>query len=110
MRKLKINNSQKVIKDVQAYFKKVPEGDFLLRLNAILLIAQGADCSDVAKLFQKSIRTIHLWVNTVNNDNINALETSRRPGRTSKLTDSVREQLEQDLRFSPEIYGYNQIA
>jgi len=110
MHKLKINSPQKVIKDIQIYFKKIPDGDFLLRLNAILLIAQGSDCSAVAKLFNKSIRTIHSWVNTVNNYDINALKTSERPGRTSKLTDTVREQLKQDLRLSPEIYGYNQVA
>jgi len=54
MRKLKINNYQKVIKDVQAYFKKVPEGDFLLRLNAILLIAQGAAIAQTLQNYFKN--------------------------------------------------------
>ena len=63
-----------------------------------------------SKLFNKSIRTIHSWVNTVNKDGIDALKTSERPGRTSKLTNSMKQQLKQDLRLSPEIYGYNQVA
>jgi len=110
MHKLQINNPKKIIKDIQVYFKKIPGSDFLLRLTAILFIAQGSDCSVVAKLFNKSIRTIHSWVNTVNNDGIDALKTSERPGRTSKLTNSMKQQLKQDLRLSPEIYGYNQVA
>ena len=110
MRKLQINNPKKVIKNIQVYFKDIPDSDFLLRLVAILFIAQGSDCSVVAKLFNKSVRTIHSWVNTVNKYDINALKTSERPGRTSKLSDSMKEQLKQDLRLSPEIYGYNQVA
>jgi len=110
MHKLQINNPKKIIKDIQVYFKKIPGSDFLLRLTAILFIAQGSDCLVVAKLFNKSIRTIHSWVNTVNNDGIDALKTSERPGRTSKLTNSMKQQLKQDLRLSPEIYGYNQVA
>lgn len=110
MRKLQINNPDKVIKDIQVYFREVPDSDFLLRLNAILFIAQGSDCSAIAKLFNKSVRTLHSWVNIVNTFGINALKTSERPGRTSKLADFIKEQLKQDLRISPEIYGYNQVA
>lgn len=110
MHKLQINNPKKVIENIQIYFKKMPDSDFLLRLTAILFIAQGSDCSVVAKLFNKSIRTIHSWVNTVNKDGIDALKTSERPGRTSKLTNSMKQQLKQDLRLSPEIFGYNHVA
>ena len=110
MRKLQINNPNEVIKEIQSYFEKLPEGDFLHRLHAIFLIAIGWDCSTVAKLFKKSVRTIHSWVNTVNTYGINALKTFQRPGRPSRLSDLEKGQLKQYLQFSPEIYGYNQVA
>ena len=110
MQKLKIDKPVEVIRQIQDYFKKLPEGDFLHRLHAIFLIALGWDCPTVAKLFKKSVRTIHAWVNTVNLYGIHALETSQRFGRPSRLTDLDKEQLKQDLRLSPEIYGYNQVT
>ena len=110
MRKLQINNRNQVIKEIQSYFQKLPEGDFLHRLNAIFLIALGSDCTSIAKLYKKSIRTIHSWVNTVNKYGINALKTSQRSGRPSSLSDSDKEQLKKDLRLSPETFGYNQVA
>lgn len=110
MRKLKINNPDDIIKEIQDYFSKVPEGDFLHRLHAIFLVALDQDCLTVARLFNKSIRTIHSWVNTVNNYGINALKTSQRPGRPSRLGDLEKEQLKKDLKLSPEIFGYNQVA
>lgn len=110
MQKLTINKPTEVIQQIQDYFKKLPEGDFLHRLHAVFLIALGCDCPTVAKLLNKSVRTIHSWVNTVNSYGIDALKTSPRSGRPSRLTDLDKEQLKQDLRLSPEIYGYNQVA
>jgi transposase len=110
MRKLQLNNNKEVIQEIQSYFKKLPDGDFIHRLNAILLIAHDWDCSSIAKLYKKSIRTIHSWVHTVNQYGIEALKTSQRPGRTSGLTELDKEQLKQDLQISPEIYGYSQVA
>lgn len=110
MLKLKINNTKRVTEDIQLFFKKLPEGDFLFRLNAIFLIAQGMDCSTVSKLYKKSVRTIHSWVNSVNKHGINALKTSHRPGRPSSLSELDKEQLKKDLAMSPKVYGYNQVA
>lgn len=86
MHKLLLNNNKEVVREIQSYFKKLPDGDFIHRLNAVLLIAHDWDCSSIAKLYKKSIRTIHSWVHTVNQHGIEALKTSHRPGRTSGLT------------------------
>jgi len=110
MRNLKINNPNKIIKDIQDYFGKLPEGDFLHRLHAVFLIALGWKCPTVASYFKKSVRTIHGWVNTVNEAGIEALKTANRSGRPAQLTDCDKEQLKLDLRLSPELYGYHQVA
>jgi transposase len=110
MQKLLINNATDVIEQIQLYFKKLPEGDFLQRLFAISLIALGWDCASVSKLFRKSVRTIHGWVNTVNESGIQELRTSDRPGRKARLTVIDKEQLKLDLKLSPEIYGYHQVS
>lgn len=110
MQKLTINNATDVIEQIQLYFKKLHEGDFLLRLCAIGLIAFGWNCAAVAKLFRKSVRTIHGWVNTVNESGIQELRTSDRPGRKARLTVLDKEQLKLDLKLSPEIYGYHQVS
>jgi transposase len=110
MRKLKINNPDEIIEQIQCYFNELPEGDFLHRLHAVFLIALNHDCLSVANLFNKSVRTIHAWVNIVNTHGIEALRTTPRPGRPSQLSAMAKEQLKQDLQISPEIYGYNQVA
>jgi transposase len=108
MHKLTLKNTTEVIDEIQHYFEDLPDGDFLHRLHAIFLIALGWDCSTVAKHFHKSVRTIHAWVNTVNQSGIQALRTSDRPGRTARLSALDKEQLRFDLKLSPEIYGYHQ--
>jgi transposase len=110
MHNLTINNPNKIIKDIQDYFDKLPEGDFLHRLHAIFLIALGWNCPAVASYYKKSVRTIHSWVNTVNESGIEALRTANRSGRPSQLTDIDKEQLKLDLKLNPEIYGYHQVA
>lgn len=108
MQKLTLKNADKVIKEIKTYFDQLPEGDFLHRLHAIFLIALGWDCPTVAKHFHKSVRTIHAWVNKVNQSGIQALKTSDRSGRPARLSDLDKEQLKLDLKLSPEIYGYHQ--
>lgn len=110
MQKLTLNNAAEVIHEIQLYFDKLPEGDFLHRLHAIFLIALGWDCSTVSKYFHKSVRTIHSWVNTVNQSGIQALRTSERPGRTARLSALAKEQLKLDLKLSPEFFGYHQVT
>lgn len=97
-----------MIKEIQEYFNHLPEGDFLHRLHSIFLIALGWDCPTVAKKFNKSVRTIHAWVNAVNHFGIQSLRTSDRSGRPAKLTTLDKQQLTLDLKLSPEIYGYHQ--
>ncbi len=55
MQKLTLNNATNVIEQIQLDFKKLHEGDFLLRLYAISLIALGWNCAAVAQLFRKSV-------------------------------------------------------
>ncbi len=88
----------KINKDIQDYFNKLPEDDLLHRLHAIFLIALGWNCSTVASYYKKSVRTIHNWVNTVNESGIESLKTAYRSGRPSQLTDFDKKQLKLDLR------------
>ena len=108
MQKLTLDNPNKVIKEIQVYFNKLPEGNYLHRLHAIFLIALGWDCPTVAKHFDKSVRTIHAWVIAVNQSGIQSLRTSERPDRPPRLSALDKEQLKLDLKLSPEIYGYHQ--
>jgi transposase len=108
MHKLTINNNDKVILDVLDHFNKLPDGDFLQRLHAILLIASGVECSNVAKMFNRSRRTVHRWINAVNNGGIDALRNSRKSGRPAKLSEEEKEQLRRDLELEPGAFGYDQ--
>lgn len=108
MKKLNLNIADKVKRKIQVYFEQLPEGDFLHRLHVMFLIALSWDCPTVAKHFQKSVRTIHAWVNTVNQAGILSLRTSERAGRPPRLSELAKEKLKLDLRLSPEIYGYHQ--
>jgi transposase len=110
MHSLKINNPNKINKDIQNYFDKLSEKDFLHRLHAIFLSALGWNCLTVVSYYKKFVRKIHNWVNTVNESGIEALKTVHRSGGPAQLTDLDNEQLKLDLRRSPEIYGYHQVA
>ncbi|MDR4509438.1 MAG: helix-turn-helix domain-containing protein [Candidatus Brocadiaceae bacterium] len=77
-------------------------------LHCILLICHGKTCADVAALFDDALRTVQHWVRRFNDEGIDGLRDSGRPGRQSRLSKEEREILTRDLRVSPREFEYMQ--
>jgi transposase len=71
------------------------------KLHAILLVAQGFNCSEVSRIMGDSVRTIQNWVNLFDKKGFSGLSERKRPGRPSRLTDDQLEIIRDALKRSP---------
>jgi transposase len=108
MRKLEIKDAEIIGLAVQGEISRSEESRYDHRLHGILLVCGGFSCSEVAKLFGQSPRTVQYWVRRFEESGFSGLQETPRPGRPSVLDASVWQALGQDLRRSPFELGYGQ--
>jgi transposase len=63
-----------------------PEERILHRLHSVVLVLNGFSCSEVAKCYGDSARSVAYWVERFEGKGLAGLEEEARSGRPSKLT------------------------
>lgn len=105
MRPLTISNSSTVVQALQDEIRRSPDSRYDHRLHGVLLVAQGLNCREVAKLLGDGPRTVQLWVRRFEAEGLAGLIEGERPGRPTKLSEEQLQEMEQVLRGSPKEVG-----
>ena len=105
MKKAKISDAEIAILILQDEIRRSYEARYDHRLHAILMVAQGMSCRQVAQLLGDSSRTVAYWVKRFEADGLSGLADADRPGRPSKLDQRQLQSIEVALRSHPSQYG-----
>ena len=105
MKPLTIADKEMMIAAIHDEIRRSKDARYDHKLHAILLVAQGMRCPEVARIMGDSVRTIETWVNKFENHGLSALEEKPRSGRPSKLSDEQKEDLKKVLAGTPRDYG-----
>jgi len=76
------------------------------RLHALLLVASGRSCSEVAQWFGESASTVQRWVRRFQAHGLGGLHDVARSGRPRSLDAMQWRRLEADLRKTPRYFGF----
>ena len=105
MKALIIDNAEDVILALQDEIRRNDEARYDHRLHALLLVAQGMSCRQVAQLLGDSPRIVAYWVNRFENEGFAGLVDAERLGRPCRLNSDQLSELELVLRGEPREYG-----
>lgn len=98
----------KVTKESLVVFAKSIPGAWVgLRIAAILLILEGQRPGWTADVLGLSRMSLNRWIRAVNTLGQEALRDKQRPGRPSRLTPKIAQQVEKHLEQSPQAFGLN---
>ena len=86
---------------LQDEIRRSHEARYDHRLHAVLLVAQGGICPEVAAILGDSIRTVQYWVNRFETEGFAGLADADRPGRSPKLVEQQLDVINNVLRKSP---------
>jgi transposase len=75
------------------------------RLHALLLVAAGRSCAEVALWFGENASTVQRWVRRYRMQGLDGLHDAERPGRPPTLDGMRLRRLEADLRKAPRDFG-----
>ena len=88
--------------------REAPTTKAVKRLMIALAYADGVRVETLSDRYGIPRATVYSWLDRFEHQSISeAIEDDSRPGRPSKLDDSQREQLLNDLREPPEELGYD---
>ena len=105
MKKSKISDAETVILILQDEIRRSYEARYDHRLHAILMVAQGMSCRNVAQLLGDSPRTVAYWVKRFEAEGLSGLADADRSGRPSRLDGQQLQLIEVALRSHPSQYG-----
>ena len=105
MKKLVIRDAEEVVLGLQDEIRRSDKAKYVHRLHALLLVAQGMSCRQVAKLLGDAPRTIANWVNRFENEGFVGLVDAERSGRPSRLNSDHLAELGVVLRREPREYA-----
>jgi transposase len=94
-----------LIAAIQDEIRRSDEARYDHRLHAILLVAEGMTCSEVATVFDDSVRTIQSWVRRFEEKGFAGLAELDRSGRPPRLNEKQLKEIERILRASPRQAG-----
>ena len=107
MKRINISNADTVILILQDEIRRSYEARYDHRLHAILMVAQGMNCRQVAKLLGDAPRTVAYWVNRFEAEGLSGLADADRPGRPRRLNEQQLQEIQKALRSAPADYGLN---
>ena len=90
---------------IQDEIRRSDEARYDHRLHAVLLVAQGMTCPEVAARLGDSVRTVQTWVHRFEEEGFAGLAEADRPGRPARLNEKHRKVIERVLRASPRDAG-----
>ena len=105
MKTLSISDAETMVLALQDEIRRSQEARYDHRLHAILLVAQGVTCPEVASLLGDAPRTVQYWVSRFELEGLAGLADADRSGRPKKLTDHQFEQVSKALRNTPRDVG-----
>jgi transposase len=105
MKKTQISDAKTVVLVLQDEIRRSYEARYDHRLHAILMVAQGMSCHQVAGLLGDSPRTVAYWVKRFESEGLSGLADADRPGRPRRLIEQQLKEIEKALRSSPNDYG-----
>jgi len=92
---------------LQDEIRRSQEARYDHRLHAVLLVAQGVTCPEVATLLGDAPRTVQYWVRRFEEEGFAGLADADRPGRPKKLSEQQLSEVGKALRGSPRDFGLN---
>lgn len=103
---LKVQNySSEELKALLRKDEKFQQG---VRLYACYQVSKGKKPKDLEDIYETSFKSICNWVNKLNHGGVEALIDIEKPGRTSKLNESQKNDIKDlVLNKSPEDFDYN---
>lgn len=105
MKKLCISDADVMVLALQDEIRRSHEARYNHRLHAILLVAQGISCLDVARMLGDSARTVQYWVRRFEEEGLSGLVEDEKPGRPRRLTSEQLDRVALVLRDSPSMVG-----
>ena len=87
---------------LQDEIRRSDEARYDHRLHAILLVAQGMSCRQVAGLLGDSPRAVQYWVRRFEEEGLSGLADADRPGRPRRLNQEQLDRVAHVLRDSPQ--------
>lgn len=110
MKKLTVPDVETFIAAIQDEISRTREGRYFHRLHVVLHVLQGASSYEAARLYRHSPRSVQCWIHRLISYGLRGLWDRERehPGRPSKLSESERQKLRNEIRRSPRELGYDQ--
>lgn len=105
MKQLSISDAELMVLALQDEIRRSDEARYDHRLHAILLVAQGLSCRNVASLLGDSPRTVQYWVRRFEEEGLSGLTDADRPGRPRRLSQEQLEKIAGVLQDSPREVG-----
>ena len=105
LKNLTIPDAPLIIMGLQDEIHRNKDARYDHRLHAVLLVARGNSCKQVAEDLGDSLRTVQSWVNAFNKDGLEGLMESEHSGRPARLTDDQLDTISTALRRSPSDFG-----
>jgi transposase len=98
-----------IVLGLQDEIRRNDESRYDHRLHALLLIAHGMNCSEVAKILGDSPRTVQHWLSKFEQFGLQGIVEGERSGRPTRLTEIQKEEINQVLHSTPEDVGMSGI-
>lgn len=108
MKKLIVPDVETFIAAIQDEISRTLEGRYFHRLHVVLHVLQGASSYEAASLYGHSPRSVQHWIHRLISYGLKGLWDRERPGRPSRLSESERQKLRNEIRRSPRELGYDQ--
>lgn len=105
MKKLCISDADVMVLALQDEIRRSHEARYNHRLHAILLVAQGISCREVARMLGDSARIVQYWVRRFEEEGLSGLVEDEKPGRPRRLTSEQLERVALVLRDPPSMVG-----
>lgn len=105
MKTLTISDAPTMILAFQDEIRRSEDSRYDHRLHAMLLVAHGMTCPEVANLMGDAPRTVQYWVRRFEEEGFAGLFEGERPGRPMRLSDEQIEEVNTVLRKTPRDFG-----
>jgi len=107
MNSIDITHPKVTKENLVALAKSIPGAWIGLRIAAILLILEGQRPGWTADVLGLSRMSLNRWIRAANTHGVEALRNKQKPGRPSRLTPKIAQQVEKHLELSPQAFGLN---
>lgn len=107
MRSLQITRNSPDHDNLVELYRKERNSRLKERYQALYLLSEGKNCTQVAKTIKRSRRTVLNWLNAFNKGGLGAVVLNPPPGRPSRLSEEQKTALKYDVLQHPRDLGYD---